>query len=92
MIVIGRHVKRLGAPKAHALSPRSLEINRQFGISVSNIRSYPAKRADARYVRFVTSLAGREFGCLPYERMTVDVLDSTPEVYFSSLTTLIRVS
>ena len=80
MTLISRHTTRLGAPKAHALSPRSLEICRQFGIDVSQIRQYPAPRDEARWVRFVTSLAGDELGCLPYERMSLDVLDVTPEV------------
>lgn len=80
MTLIGRHNSRLGAPKAHALSPRSLEICRQFGISISTIRGYPAPRDEAQWVRFVTTLAGDELGCLPYERMSLDVLEHTPEV------------
>lgn len=80
MIIVGRHLSRLGAPKAHALSPRSLEICRQFDISVAEIRQHPAPRHEARWVRFVTNLSGQEVGCLPYERMSLDVLDASPEV------------
>ena len=80
VILLGRHRERLGAPKAHALSPRSLEICRQLGISVSEIRKYPAPRHEASWVRFVTTLSGEEVGSLPYERMSLDVLDDTPEV------------
>lgn len=79
-ILLERHNTRLGAPKAHALSPRSLEICRQFDISVSEIRRYPAPREEASHVRFVTTLAGEEIGSLPYERMSLDVLDASPEV------------
>jgi 2-polyprenyl-6-methoxyphenol hydroxylase-like FAD-dependent oxidoreductase len=80
VIIVGRHLSRLGAPKAHALSPRSLEICRQFDISVAEIRQHPAPRHEARWVRFVTNLSGQEVGCLPYERMSLDVLDASPEV------------
>lgn len=79
-IIIGRHKERLGAPKAHALSPRSLEICRQFGISVDEIRKHPAFREDAKWVRFCTNLSGQAVGHLPYERMSLDVLDVSPEM------------
>lgn len=80
MVLITRHLRRLGVPKAHALSPRSLEIVRQFGLPVSALRRLPAHRRDAMHVRFVTNLAGQQIGSLPYERMTNDVLDHSPEV------------
>lgn len=73
-------MRRLGVPKAHALSPRSLEIVRQLGLPVSAIRQLPAHRRDAMWVRFVTNLSGQQVGCLPYERMSLDVLDASPEV------------
>jgi hypothetical protein len=80
VILITRHLRRLGVPKAHALSPRSLEILRQVGIPVSAIRRLPAHRPDAMFVRFVTNLSGQQVGCLPYERMSLDVLEHSPEV------------
>lgn len=79
-LVIERYPERLGAPKAHALSPRSLEICRQFGLDVSAIRQLGTKRQDAYWVNFLTTLAGESVGVLPYERMDVDVLDATPEM------------
>ncbi|KAM0747976.1 3-propionate hydroxylase [Meredithblackwellia eburnea MCA 4105] len=79
-LVVERHPTRLGAPKAHALSPRSLEICRQFGLSVSAIRSLGSPRDEARHVRFVASLSGMQVGTLPYERMDLDVLEHTPEM------------
>jgi hypothetical protein len=32
------------------------------------------------WVRFVTNLSGQQVGCLPYERMSLDVLEASPEV------------
>ena len=79
-MVIERYPERLGAPKAHALSPRSLEICRQFGLDVRRIRELGSPRADAFWVNFVTSLSGETVGVLPYERMDTAVLDETPEM------------
>lgn len=78
--MIERYEQRLAAPKAHALSPRSLEICRQFSLDVKYIRSRGTSRDDAFWVNFVTSLDGQHVGRLPYERMDVSVLDDTPEM------------
>ena len=90
--MIERHEKRLEAPKAHALSPRTLEICRQFGLSVPEIRKYGTSRDNGRYVRFVTSLTGYQIGYLPYERMDLDALDFAPEVCIGSRTTLLDIN
>lgn len=79
-LVIERHGHRLEAPKAHALSPRSLEICRQFGLDANYIRSKGTQRDDAFWVNFVTTLNGEHVGRLPYERMDTAVLDDTPEM------------
>jgi len=79
-LIVERYPERLGAPKAHALSPRSLEICRQFGLDVSKIRQLGTKRNDARWVNFLTNLSGEAVGQLPYERMDIDVLEATPEM------------
>lgn len=79
-LLIERYPERLGAPKAHALSPRSFEICRQFGLDVSALRTLGTKREDAFWVNFVTNLGGEAVGRLPYERMDLDVLDTTPEM------------
>lgn len=79
-LIIERYPERLGAPKAHALSPRSLEICRQFNLDVRKIRELGTKRADAFWVNFLTNLSGKSVGVLPYERMDVGVLEHTPEV------------
>ncbi|KAE8153314.1 3-propionate hydroxylase [Aspergillus avenaceus] len=77
-LVIERYPTRLSAPKAHALSPRSLELCRQFGLDVNRIRSIGANREEAHWVNFVTNLGGKLVGKLPYERMDPEVLDDTP--------------
>jgi len=79
-LVIERYPERLGAPKAHALSPRSLEICRQFGLDVDHIRNLGTPRDDAYWVNFLTTLSGEALGHLPYERMDKEVLDFTPEM------------
>lgn len=77
-LIIERYATRLAAPKAHALSPRSLELARQFGLDVNEIRQIGTSRKDAYWVNFITNLAGEEVGRLPYERMDPEVLDATP--------------
>lgn len=67
-------------PKAHALSPRSLEICRQLHVPVHVLRSLPAHREDAQYVQFVTNLSGQHLGRLDYERMHADVLNHSAEM------------
>lgn len=79
-LIVERYPERLGAPKAHALSPRSLEICRQFGLDVRRIRQLGTKRNDARWVNFLTNLSGDAVGRLPYERMDTGVLEATPEM------------
>jgi 2-polyprenyl-6-methoxyphenol hydroxylase-like FAD-dependent oxidoreductase len=79
-MIVERYPQRLGAPKAHALSPRSLEICRQANLDVKKIRSLGTQRRDAYTVNFVRSLSGERVGYLPYERMDPAVLDATPEM------------
>ncbi|KAJ6122504.1 hypothetical protein N7512_004969 [Penicillium capsulatum] len=77
-LLIERYPTRLAAPKAHALSPRSLELCRQAGLDINEIRKMGSPRQDAYWVNFVTSLAGKQVGRLPYERMDPEVLNDTP--------------
>ncbi|KKY16546.1 putative 3-(3-hydroxy-phenyl)propionate hydroxylase [Phaeomoniella chlamydospora] len=79
-LVVERYPQRLGAPKAHAVNPRTLEICRQFGLKVHEIRAIGTPRKDAFWVNFITTLSGEAVGRLPYERMDVGVLDDTPEM------------
>ncbi|GES65436.1 monooxygenase, FAD-binding [Aspergillus terreus] len=78
LLITERYATRLAAPKAHALNPRSLEMCRQFGLDVNEIRMIGTSRRDAYWVNFITSLAGEQVGRLPYERMDAEVLNSTP--------------
>jgi 2-polyprenyl-6-methoxyphenol hydroxylase-like FAD-dependent oxidoreductase len=81
-LIIERYPTRLSAPKAHALSPRTLEICRQFDLDINKIRKLGSNRDDAYWVNFVTSLSGVYVGSIPYERMDVEVLEDTPAVSF----------
>ncbi len=77
-IVIDRRMERMTAPKAHAVNPRTIEICDQAGIPGNDIRALGTPLAKAGSVRFVSNLAGVEFGELPYERQTEDALAITP--------------
>lgn len=79
-LVVEKYPERLGAPKAHALSPRSLEICRQFHLDTKKIRQLGTPRRDAFWVNFLTNLNDKAVGRLPYERMDAEVLEATPEV------------
>ncbi len=76
--VIDRFSMRHGAPKAHALNPRSLEICRSIGLDAEAMRRRATPSQDGGWVRFVTTLAGQEIGVLPYERQDEQVLEVTP--------------
>ncbi|KAK2592314.1 hypothetical protein QQS21_010004 [Conoideocrella luteorostrata] len=78
-MLVEKYPERLEAPKAHALSPRSLEICRQFGLDTNAMRKLGTPRSDAQWVNFVTNLSGERIGILPYERMDKEVLQHTPE-------------
>ena len=80
-LIIERHATRLTAPKAHAIGPRSFDILRQYGFNIPEIREQGTPRESGRWVNFVTTLAGESLGQLPYERMDVEVLDDTPEMF-----------
>ena len=77
-IVIDRYGTRHGAPKAHALNPRSLEICRSIGLDMEAMKRRATPADDGGWVRFVTTLAGEEIGVMPYERQDERVLDVTP--------------
>lgn len=76
--VIDRFSIRHGAPKAHALNPRSLEICRSIGLDMEAMKRRATPGRDGGWVRFVTTLAGEEIGVMPYERQDERVLDVTP--------------
>jgi hypothetical protein len=79
-MIIERYPTRLDVPKAHALSPRSLELCRQFGLDVNEIKKLGTSRENGYWVNFITNLSGKLVGRLPYERMDKEVLDATPAV------------
>ena len=76
--LIDRHATRLTAPRAHAVNPRTLEICESIGVSADGLRSIGANANDGGWVRFMGTLSGPEFGCLPYERQDEAALKHTP--------------
>jgi 2-polyprenyl-6-methoxyphenol hydroxylase-like FAD-dependent oxidoreductase len=77
-LVVDKHVRRLEAPKAHALNPRSLEICASAGVPMAEIRASATPTDQGRWVRLVATLAGPEIGALPYERQDEGVRELTP--------------
>ncbi|KIV91823.1 hypothetical protein PV10_06320 [Exophiala mesophila] len=80
-LIVEKYTTRLTAPKAHAIGPRSFDILKQSGIDIPRLRAAGTKRDESRWVSLVTSMAGAELQKYPYERMDVDVLDATPEMF-----------
>lgn len=76
--IVERFRTRHGAPKAHALNPRSLEICRAAGLDVDRMAQVATPRQDGGWVRFMTNLAGVEIGALPYERQDDEAKAFTP--------------
>ncbi|KAF1812560.1 hypothetical protein P152DRAFT_473715 [Eremomyces bilateralis CBS 781.70] len=81
--IVERHALRLGQPKAHAINARSLEILRQAGIDLDELRQKGVPVEEGDRVRFLTHLTGDEIGCLPYERQDKAVEELTPEPLFN---------
>ena len=67
-VLIDKHKATLSAPKAHAINARTLEICDSIGVSAARLRQLGASANEGGEVRFVGTLTGSEFGCLPYER------------------------
>ena len=76
--IVERFQTRHGAPKAHALNPRSLEICRAAGLDIAAMKRLGTPVNEGGWVRFVTTLAGEEIGAMPYERQDEQVLELTP--------------
>jgi len=77
-LVAEKYPRRLDAPKAHALNPRSLEICAAAGLSMDALHAAATPRHEGACVRMVTSLVGAQIGCLPYERQDEALRALTP--------------
>ncbi|MEQ9586672.1 MAG: FAD-dependent monooxygenase [Parvibaculaceae bacterium] len=77
-LVAERYASRLGAPKAHALNSRSLEICNAAGLPMRDVIDFATPTEEGANVRFMTNLSGTEIGSLPYERQDDGVLEFTP--------------
>ncbi len=77
-VLIDKRERTLGAPKAHAINARTLEICESIGVSAQHLRTLGASANEGGEVRFVGTLTGTEFGCLPYERQDQGAFEFTP--------------
>jgi len=66
--IIERRAAPQSAPAAHVINARTFEIFRAAGVDIQAIAAACQDPADAGQVLWVTALAGRELGRLPYER------------------------
>lgn len=76
--IVERRAETQPAPAAHAVNARTFEICRQAGVDMAALAAVSRSPMDAGWTRWVTTLAGDELGCLPYERQGDDVLAVTP--------------
>ena len=77
-IVAEKHLRRLEAPKAHALNPRSLEICAAAGLPMNEIHAAATPSADGAFVRMVETLSASPIGVIAYERQDEAVRALTP--------------
>lgn len=77
-IVVERLTSRSLAPKAHAMSPRSLEICRALGLDYDRLKAAASPREDSGSVYFLPRLDAPILGKLPYERQDDGAYDITP--------------
>ncbi len=77
-MLIDKRMTTLNAPKAHAINARTLEICDSIGISAEHLRGLGAHANEGGEVRFVGTLTGTQFGCLPYERQDEGAFEATP--------------
>ncbi|MEK9870001.1 MAG: FAD-dependent monooxygenase [Gammaproteobacteria bacterium] len=77
-MLIDKRMTTLSAPKAHAINARTLEICDSIGVSATRLRELGASANEGGEVRFVGTLTGTEFGCLPYERQDEGAFEHTP--------------
>lgn len=80
-LVLERHAERLGQPKAHVLSFRSLEIFRQMNIDLSPLVAKGLPRDEGEVIRFASSMSGIEFGSLDFKQDPEHVC--SPELVFN---------
>ncbi|CRG86432.1 hypothetical protein PISL3812_03438 [Talaromyces islandicus] len=82
-VILERHARRLGQPKAHVINSRTAEIFRQNGIEITALRGHGLPSQDANVVKFVSSLTGIELGVIDI-RSDEDVEGLiTPETSFN---------
>ncbi len=77
-LVVERRSEPESAPAAHVVNARTFEILRAAGVDASALDAACKDPADAGFVRWMTTLAGDEIGCLPFERQGDDTRALTP--------------
>ena len=77
-LVAEKYPRRLDAPKAHALNPRSLEICAAAGLPMDEIHAAAARPADGGRVWMMETLTAPAIGSIAYERQDDAVREVTP--------------
>jgi 2,4-dichlorophenol 6-monooxygenase len=76
--IVERRAAPQSAPAAHVINARTFEIFRAAGVDMRAVAAACQDPADAGQVLWVTTLAGRELGRLPFERQGEEALAFTP--------------
>ena len=75
-VVVERRPVRLGAPAAHVVSARTVEILAAAGVDMDAVLAACAPAEDGAWVRWVTTLVGDELGRVPFEhQLELDAQD-----------------
>jgi 2,4-dichlorophenol 6-monooxygenase len=61
-VVVERHARRLGLPKAHVMNARTVEILRQYELDLEPLRAVGLSNEEAEEVIFASSMKGIEYG------------------------------
>lgn len=77
-VVVERRDGPQRAPAAHVVNARTFEICRAAGVDMAALAAASIDPADGGRVYWMTTLAGRELGALPYERQGADTRALTP--------------
>lgn len=82
-VVLERHATRLGQPKAHVVSQRSVEIFRQYELDVAYLRKMGLSTEDAAAVVFASAMNGIEYGVLETNAGSAAEQAASPETMFN---------
>lgn len=82
-VILERHAKRFGQPKAHVINYRSVEIFRQYGLDMAPLRELGLSDAEGGAVIFASSMNGVEYGVMETGVGSAATREASPETMFN---------